>query len=790
MRRNSGGGVQWVLASLALVSAAVIAEAIAGASEAAGRAWPQVNGDWSNTRYSSLNKINTSDVTRLGAEWAATLDPSGTISSIVVADGKMFVTSGMQVFAVNPLSGKIVWSYHPVASPSRKGVAVGAGRVYVGLMDASLIALDEKTGKLLWRAMVGDEKWSGTALGDASGSGHGISLGRAGEMISSVPAYVDGRVIVGLANGDFGVRGRIVGLDAATGNRVWQFFVVPGPGHAGHDTWPSHSNAWKTGGGGVWMPPAVDPQLGLVYLGTGNPVPQWGGEARAGDNLFTCSVVALDIRTGRLRWYFQTTHHDLWDMDLGTPLVLFNARVHGRERRAIAIMRTDGYLFQLDRRTGRPLYQIKELPVPQSAQLKTSPTQPFPVGMEEIGPRCAQGNMVPAGFKLECYFDVFDYTEPNVMMPLLTTRAAPMAFSPKTGYLYVTASVAPYWVRSGKDPYFFQVQTAPGMKNYGLITALDPVTGKIAWQDRVPHRVEAGSGVMATAGGLVFHGAPNGQLQAYDARTGKLLWAFQTGAPVAGPVATYEVGGTQFVAVAAGSLWAFRLGGSIPPRAAPPPPPSETQFSGIILETHAVTIGTDLNDMGLTGTHQLFDPFSYSPIRADALPGSPITWINHTNLTHTIVAQDRSWTTGPIAPGQSATVVIKKPGTYTYYTKEYPWSYGQLIIGVAPVGAVSALSESLYRSNCSACHGANLSGREPAPALAGPGFLSQWRGHTVAELYTRIRGTMPLGSAGALSDKEYLEIVKLILAANQVPFNDRQLLPNVQQLSGIKIDAH
>jgi len=398
--------------------------------------------------------------------------------------------------------------------------------------------------------------------------------------------------------------------------------------------------------------------------------------------------------------------------------------------------------------------------------------------------------MVPVGFKLKCYFDVFDYDEPNVMVPEMTTRAAPMAFSPQTGYFYVTAAVAPYWVRSGRDPYFFQLyMTAPGMKNHGLITALDPSSGKIVWQDEVPHQIEGGSGVMATAGGLVFHGAPNGQLQAYDAKNGKLLWAFQTGAAVAGPVATYEAGGEQYVAVAAGVLWSFKLGGAIPPRPASPPPPSETHFSGPVFETDTVTIGTTLRDIGVTGTHEMFDPYAYSPTRIDAQPGRPITWVNHTRLTHTIVAEDGSWKTAPIVAGGSAAVVISKAGSYTYHSKEFPWSYGQIIIGPVAGGAVSARSASLYRANCSVCHGADLAGQEPAPALSGMAFMSKWQGRTVAELYTFIQGTMPLGRAGALSNAEYLAIVKLILQSNQVSFSERLLVPDVKKLNQIKIKA-
>jgi outer membrane protein assembly factor BamB/mono/diheme cytochrome c family protein len=636
-------------------------------------------------------------------------------------------------------------------------------------MDSRLIALDERSGKLLWSTLIGDADAVKRTLGQvAPSSAPGFSLGRAGQYISASPAYANGVVIVGLSNGDFGIRGRIVGVDSATGRIRWRFYTIPAPNEAGHETWPADSDVWKTGGGGVWMTPAVDTQLGLTYVGIGNPVPQWGGEARAGDNLYTNSVVALDIRSGRLRWHYQLVHHDIWDHDLGTPLV-FDTDIDGRKRQGIAVMRTDGFLFQLDRATGQPLTPIEERPVPQKARLKTAATQPFPVGADSIAPRCVDPAMVPKGFLLKCYFDTFDFDEPNAMFPYKTARAAPMAFSPRTQLFYATAAIAPTWLRRSEDPYYMETQKTRGMQSYGLITALDRRSGKITWQQRAPLPIESGSGVTATAGNLVFHGEPGGELQAFDAKSGHLVWSFQTGAGVNGPIAAYEVNGTQFVAVAAGEIWAFTLSGTISPRRPPPALPNQTDFAGPVVSTSTISLGANLPDFGVTGTHLLFDEYAVEPTRARVLAGTEIKWVNNGKEIHTMTAEDGSWTTGPIAPGHTVVTTIPSPGDYVFIAAEFPWSAGELIVRESNGKDLSDLGARVYRERCAVCHLVDMSGRAPAPELLGAGFLSKWTGRTGADLYEKILTTMPLGAPNSLSDQEYLEIATLILDANQVP---------------------
>ena len=502
--------------------------------KAAGREWPMIEGDWGNTRYSTLEKINAANVKTLGGAWVHKFEGETTRATPVVARGLMFITAGPNVYALNPKTGETVWTYKPSIPPTGlyKGVSLGEGMVFVGLSDATVIALKEKTGELVWSQMIGDPGAEESSQKAQSPTG---------QFISTAPAYANGIVMAAMVNGDYGVRGRVVGLDAKTGKQVWRFNATPGPGEFGHDTWPADNDEWLRGGGGIWTTPAVDPDLGLVYFGVGNPVPQWGGEARAGDNLFTDSVVAVDLKTGKYRWHFQVVHHDIWESDIGTPLVFYDATVDGKPRKAIGAMRTDGYLFLLDRETGKPVFPVEERPVPQNARVKTAPTQPFPVGADQVGPNCVVPENIPAGFKALCHYDPVDYDTPNAFYPINTTRAARLAYSPKTQYFYLAGSPAwPFWIRRFEDPKFFSASgtNVPGIKTSGLIAAIDSRTNKIAWQKPMPYPIQNGSGMMATAGGLLFHGEPDGQFQSYDAKTGDKLWEFQTGANAAGAAAT------------------------------------------------------------------------------------------------------------------------------------------------------------------------------------------------------------------------------------------------------------
>jgi len=348
------------------------------------------------------------------------------------------------------------------------------------------------------------------------------------------------------------------------------------------------------------------------------------------------------------------------------------------------VMTKMGHIFVLDRDTGKPLLPVEERPVPQDPRLFTHATQPFPVGADEVGPNCVPKGQVPDGFKLLCHFDPVNYDTPNAIYPVLTTRSSPMSFDPETQYFYVAGSPAwPFWIKRYEDPNFFEGMTSvPGFKTSGILVAIDSKTDKIVWQKNTPYEMHNGSGATTTAGGLLFHGDPDGNLQSYDANTGDLLWQFQTGANESGPAAVYEVDGNEYVAVLATSnLWAFKLGGSVPPQPAPPAPPTESTFGGRVVQAEQVTMGGMVSDNGLAEkVREVFDEYALVPARIRIKVGDKVTWANKGKVAHEASAQDGSWTTGKVEPGQSGTVTFDKPGTYTYIDKAFPWTFGQVAV--------------------------------------------------------------------------------------------------------------
>jgi alcohol dehydrogenase (cytochrome c) len=439
------------------------------------------------------------------------------------------------------------------------------------------------------------------------------------------------------------------------------------------------------------MPPSVDPALGLVYVGIGNAAPQFGGDVRSGNNLFTDCVVALDLKTGKVRWYKQLVHHDIWDYDLSTPLVLYETSER-KPRKGVAVMRTDGYLFAFDRETGAPIYEIEERPVPQAPELHTSPTQPFPVGGDQLGPNCTPPGLMPDGFASGCYFDPLRPDMPNLAVPFMTMRFSPMAYDARQGYFYATACVAPWWVRRPENGWLRGVnEHVPTQKWHGIIAAIDSRTNKIAWQRRTPLPLCAGSGALATATGLVFNAAPDGNMYAYDGATGTPLWEFQVGingqlgpiGPGSGSMVTYETGGRQFIAVQMNrQVWAFSLDGKLPQRKPGEAPPLQQPFTGLVAEAGTVNLGSTITqnnpDSGLNEAWH--DEYGISPARVRVKRGSTLTWTNTGRAAHTVAARDGSWSTKRIEPGSQMSLTFDKPGEYTYVCKEHPWSIAQLIV--------------------------------------------------------------------------------------------------------------
>ncbi len=670
---------------------ACVALLIAGLTSTAQRAtaqWSTVGGDWGNTRYSSLTQINAQNVTKLGAAWVSEkiAPPPSSRGVPVIDNGLMFLTAPPLVYAVNISTGQIAWKYRaapgegglfgPPGSPAREGVAVGEGLVFVGLSDSGLLALREQTGEPVWKISLAAP--SGEPTGAPSGA----------------PLYADGLVSIG-TNADYGYRGQIVAVDAKTGHEIWRFFVVPAPGEPGSETWPKYNNAWKHGGGAVWLVGAYDPELGSVFYVTGNAVPQYGGENRPGDNLYTDCLVALDSKTGKLRWHYQIVRHDIWEADIAEAPVLFDAQVNGQTRKAIAAMRTDGHLFMVDRVTGKPLGRIEERRVPQDAFQKTAPTQPYPVGADPVLPDCDywKTQSLPKGFELGCFFTPASAQKPNVLAPVYGMRGTPMSFDPQTQFFYATGNAALQWFRRAEDPDFFTLSFSsrvPGLNQlgYGVLAAIDSRTDKIAWKKEY-RGAGRPSGALATAGGLVFLMPGDGNLQAYNAATGSLVWQFQAGAAGGSPPIAFETGGEQYIAtVVGGAVWAFKLGGTLPQRPAPggaaPSLALEEDIAGVVVDTSNIETTSLDRDMGLTGSHYLVDEYEFNPFRARVKAGTRVRWRNNGQMVHTVVAEDGSWTTGPLNPLDIGTVTFDKPGTYVYHCKEHPWVYGQIIVEPAP----------------------------------------------------------------------------------------------------------
>ena len=524
--------------------------------------WITNGGNVYNQRYSPLALVNRDNVATLKPSWRTHLNGSATESKYsgqaqpIVYDGVIYISTGANdVFALSVDTGKILWSYeaHLDAGISvvccgweSRGVAIGDGKIFAGQLDGKLLALDHKTGKVLWQVQ-------------AETNADGFS-------ITTAPLYYDGLVITGFAGGDKAARGRVKAFDARNGKLVWTFYTVPAPGDVGHDTWPANNDTWKHGGAAVWQTPAVDPELGLVYFSTGNPGPDLNGSVRSGDNLFTVSMVAIEAKTGKYRWHFQQVHHDLWDYDSPNPVVLFDAMVNGTLRKGIVEIGKTGYVYILDRVTGKPLVGIEERAVMQEARQATAATQPIPLG-DEVIPH--EIDIEPEGFKLINNGRIFTpfWDQPVVVKPLGTGGAnwPPSSLDPETSLFYVCTGdgAAAYSTKEGGTEwvipkpgarYFGGDYTRSRVPRRGVLAAVDVRTNRLAWRQQWGELCYAGSTV--TRGGLLFIGRNDGRLQALDKSNGALLWEYETDAGVHAAVSTFERNGQQYVvALSAGSFF-------------------------------------------------------------------------------------------------------------------------------------------------------------------------------------------------------------------------------------------
>ena len=584
--------------------------------------WITNGGSLWNQRYSPLDEIDTSNVADLRGVWMTDLGGSGVAAKYsqeaqpIFYDGVLYVPTGEdEVFAVDVATGKIKWRYDAKLEQRintvccgwlSRGVALGEGLVYLGQLDGKLVALDQMTGEVKWETQVG--RW------------------QEGYTITAAPLYYDGMVITGVSGGEFSIRGRVQAYDAKTGELVWRFHTVPGPGEVGHDTWPQDNDSWTHGGAPMWQTPAVDPELGLIYFSTGNASPDLDGSRRAGDNLFAASIVALEAKTGKYRWHFQQVHHDIWDYDAPSPVVLFDVEIDGEARKGLAEASKTGWLYLLDRETGEPLLPIEEQPVPQDERQKTSPTQPIPsyppfidhevteadvAQIRRIAERStkkgAQTPQVVSGENIYAPFNE-DITV-LVPGPQGGTNWQPVSYSPDTELFYVCGmrSVSGYTrsgnvlaeAERGETADLGSVFTTTGFGTQeGVFAAIDATTGEIEWRKEWPESCYSGS--VTTAGGLVFVGRNNGELQAYDAESGDELWSFQTGAGANTTPTVFEWEGTQYLAFAAGgnslaatahgdNLWLFSLDGTMGPAA----PAGEGEGDG-----HAGEVSPEPEDSG------------------------------------------------------------------------------------------------------------------------------------------------------------------------------------------------
>jgi alcohol dehydrogenase (cytochrome c) len=557
--------------------------------------WVTNGGSLRNQRYSPLAQIDSDNVDELKGVWRAHLGSgmkpkhSGEAQPLYY-DGVVYVVTGDDdVFALDVETGEQRWVYRANLDPkittvccgwTSRGVALGDGRIYVGLLDASVRAIDQQTGEEVWRKQVGS--WP------------------RGETITSAPLYYDGMVITGMSGGEYGIRGRLTALDARTGDERWRFWTVPGPGEPNYGTWEGDS--WRRGGAPVWQTPAVDPELGLVYFSTGNTSPDFDGSRRGGDNLYTGSVVALDVDTGRYRCHYQQVHHDIWDYDAPAPVVLFDVELGGETRKAMAEPSKTGWVYILDRTNCKPLLEIEERPVPQLARQKTARTQPYPTGdsfvpqhiTQEQADELSEGSEDPPWRYVNegRIFTPF-WGKPGIIAKPSTLGGnnwPPPSYSPETGFLYVCAADSislftsskaeydPQAIRRGIDFLGSEFSSPEGTKIRGTFTAMDMRTNRIAWQEEWEDACY--SGTLATAGGLVFVGRNDGRLQAYDSENGDELWSFQTGAGANAPATTFAHDGKQYVVLyAAGNsligsthgdnVWLFSLDGELGEAEAP-----------------------------------------------------------------------------------------------------------------------------------------------------------------------------------------------------------------------------
>ncbi|HLJ14676.1 MAG TPA: PQQ-dependent dehydrogenase, methanol/ethanol family [Bryobacteraceae bacterium] len=499
----------------------VISLAVAASGQDTG--WLTYGGNDAGWRYSELKQIDTANAAQIVPKWIYQTKLPGSMETTPLVDGGlMFVTgSSNHAFAIDARTGKQIWHY---TKTPPKGLALCCGEVNRGFakigdtlfkvnIEDHLVALNAKSGNLLWETEIADYKkgYSGTVA----------------------PLAVKNLVLVGTAGAEFGIRGFVDAYDANTGKRVWRFYTVAAPGEPGGDTW--QGDAWQRGGGSTWVTGTYDPELNLVYWGTGNPGPDMNGDVRPGDNLYTCSIVALDADTGKLKWHFQTTPHDSHDWDAISDPVLVDLNVGQRKVKALIQANRNGFFYTLDRTNGELLVAKPYTKVTWASGISAKGRPNLVAGQDPSEEGTVSCPGLGGGHNWQA-----------------------TAYSPQTGlYYFGSTDGCHIYYKTKYEPIegqWYQLSTVDDVKHEpasGSVVAVNPASGETKWRWEM---LDAPSGgMLATAGGLLFTGDRYGYVIALDAGTGKVLWKFPAGAAISAPPIAYSLGGKQYIAVAAGS---------------------------------------------------------------------------------------------------------------------------------------------------------------------------------------------------------------------------------------------
>jgi alcohol dehydrogenase (cytochrome c) len=499
-----------------------------------GSRWLTFGGDYSNQRHSPLTQITPANVDRLVPQWTfQTGELEKFETTPLLRDNVLYVTGPLNTaWALDARTGRPFWEYRRELPENltaccglvNRGFAMLGDKLYMVTLDAHLLAFDSATGRIVWDATLAD-----------------YSIGYAATI---APIAANGNIIVGVAGGEFGIRGFIDAYDADTGERAWRFYTIPVPGEPGNETWAGDS--WRTGGASVWVTGAFDPDLNLLYYGIGNPGPDYHSESRLGDNLYSDSIVALDADSGELRWHYQFTPHDVHDWDATEVPILADIEIEGEQRGVVMFANRNGFYYTLDRATGELLV-----------------AEPFvrTTWAEEIGvdgrPILLPGHTPTEDGEITC---------PDLRGG---TNFWPPSFDPETGLFFVNAREGCMTYFSWEQEYVpgqrytggagQYIRDDPDMPHYGALRALNPATGERIWEFRYP--TPSGAGLLTTASGLIFTGDEQGNLIALDSRSGEPLWSYQMGATLWGTSAiTYMVDGRQYVLAPAGTnltAWAL-----------------------------------------------------------------------------------------------------------------------------------------------------------------------------------------------------------------------------------------